>query len=109
MQGNVLKSRFELFKTRKDDSLEQDLKSHLTISNEFIKNSVLNDESVLVHCYSGISRSASIIIGYLIIVKNISYEEAYLLLKSKSIKICPNSNFMFQLSSLKFAKDIMLI
>jgi len=93
-------SNINYLKLEIDDSLEQDLISYLSLSNKFIENT-LNKSSVLIHCYSGISRSASIIIGYLILKKKFTYNDAYELLKSKSKSINPNSNFVSQLKSLE--------
>jgi dual specificity MAP kinase phosphatase len=89
-------SNINYLKLEINDSLEQDLKPYFGLSNNFIKDG-LTDSSVLVHCYSGISRSSSIIISYLMKEKNMDYDSAYLLVKSKSSRICPNSNFENQL------------
>lgn len=92
-------SNINYLKLEIDDSLEQNIKEYISLSNNFIVNA-LNNSSVLVHCYSGISRSASIIIGYLISFKNMNYDDAYQLVKLKSNRIHPNSNFENQLRSL---------
>lgn len=82
-----------------DDSLEQNIKEYFSSTNNFIKK-YLTTSSVLIYCYSGISRSASIIIAYLIIINNMNYDDAYNFVKSKSNKIYPNSNFENQLRSI---------
>jgi atypical dual specificity phosphatase/dual specificity phosphatase 12 len=51
----------------------------------------------LVHCYAGISRSASIIISYLMKKYNWSYEKAYNYVKNKRPIINPNRGFKKQL------------
>lgn len=58
-----------------DDSLEQDLSFSIKLANNFIGNC---DKNVLVHCYSGISRSASIVISHLMKTTNMSYDDAFL-------------------------------
>ena len=80
-----------------DDSLEQNIKESIELSNSFIQKDSL---ITLVHCYSGISRSSSIVIGYLMNKFNWDYETSYSFLKSKHLKAHPNSNFVNQLKYL---------
>ncbi|CAK91959.1 unnamed protein product (macronuclear) [Paramecium tetraurelia] len=61
-----------------------------------IKNG-LKSGSVLVHCAAGVSRSASIVIAYLMRNKGWTYSEAFSHVKSKRFVICPNSGFQRQL------------
>lgn len=49
--------------------------------------------SVLVHCAAGVSRSASIVIAYLMRNNGMNYTEAYALVKNKRFVICPNHGF----------------
>lgn len=57
--------------------------------------------NVLVHCNQGVSRSASIIIGYLIQKKVFAtYQQAYEFVKQKRPKIMPNNGFIKQLNEL---------
>lgn len=52
---------------------------------------------VLVHCKMGISRSASVIIAYVMKVKNWSLTKAFQYVKNKRGCIKPNENFLKQL------------
>ena len=63
----------------------------------FMKNALKSGNKILIHCVQGASRSVSLCLGYIIFVKNISYEDA--LLKAKEIRqICsPNIGFQVQL------------
>jgi len=63
----------------------------------FIESAVNNNTGVLVHCNAGVSRSASVVIGYLMKVKRISYAEAFDIVKEKRSKIQPNRGFIEQL------------
>jgi len=49
---------------------------------DFIEKYLSKGENVLVHCAAGVSRSVSIIIGYLIIKKNWSFDLAYKFVRS---------------------------
>jgi protein-tyrosine phosphatase len=57
-----------------------------------------------VHCAAGVSRSATIVIAYLIMKKNMTCEEALKFARSKRPIIDPNPGFISQL--IKFEKKI---
>eukprot|EP00026_Physarum_polycephalum_P020621 Phypoly_transcript_23324.p1 GENE.Phypoly_transcript_23324~~Phypoly_transcript_23324.p1 ORF type:complete len:174 (+),score=17.79 Phypoly_transcript_23324:58-522(+) len=63
----------------------------------FIDKALQDGTGVLIHCARGVSRSASIVIGYLIQSRNISYEEAYDIVRKARPIISPNQNFKEQL------------
>ncbi|XP_011870470.1 PREDICTED: dual specificity protein phosphatase 19 [Vollenhovia emeryi] len=58
-------------------------------------------ENILVHCNAGVSRSASIVIAYLMIVMKLSYDEAYDTVKRARSCIKPNDGFVKQLRSIE--------
>ena len=60
--------------------------------------------NILVHCASGISRSATFVTAYLIREKKMSYEEAHAFLLERRSCIHPNSGFRAQLQN--FAKEL---
>ncbi|KAK9879889.1 hypothetical protein WA026_008389 [Henosepilachna vigintioctopunctata] len=62
-----------------------------------IENSVNNCENILVHCNAGVSRSASVIIGYLIYKHNFQFVNALEYVKSVHPSIQPNVGFLKQL------------
>lgn len=97
---NLMSSEKPMHETEKclrcplDDSLTADIRQYFNVCVEFINK----HSKVLVHCQSGISRSATIVIAYLMKVDNMSLDVAYNYVKSKRSCISPNSNFMLQLS-----------
>jgi predicted protein tyrosine phosphatase len=78
-----------------DDHASESIHKHFDQCNEFIDQS----ERVLVHCYAGISRSASIVIAYMMWKHQMPYYDAKNLVRSKRPIICPNLGFQEQLLS----------
>ncbi|KAM3130067.1 hypothetical protein pb186bvf_017865 [Paramecium bursaria] len=80
------------------DTKSEDIVKYITIVGEQIEQ--YKDVNIYIHCRHGVSRSASIVIGYLIKFKKLTYEDAFNLVKSKRYCISPNLNFQQQLKSL---------
>ena len=76
-----------------EDSYDQELLIYLNKAFEFIDSS----EKIFIHCVAGVSRSPSIVIGYLIYNAKLEFEEAFRLVKSKRYMSTPNKNFIKQL------------
>lgn len=55
--------------------------------------------SVLVHCWAGVSRSATIVITYLMKKYDFSFDEAHSFVKKKRKQIYPNPGFVRQMRS----------
>lgn len=81
------------------DSIEQliDMEEIEKIMN--LIDEVINKkgEKVLVHCQAGISRSATVVIMYLMKSQKIKAEDAYALCKSKRRVVGPNVGFLAQI------------
>lgn len=56
-----------------------------------------SNQKVLVHCQQGVSRSASLIIAYIMKSQSMDINEAYAYVKSKSPCIGPNMSLIYQL------------
>tara|TARA_B100000768_G_scaffold157560_1_gene155678 strand:+ start:1599 stop:2102 length:504 start_codon:yes stop_codon:yes gene_type:complete len=78
-----------------DDSLEQDMTSVFKNSLNIVNN--IKNGNILIHCYSGISRSASTIIYILMKKYDMNFMNAFNYLKNIHPKAHPNSNFINQL------------
>ena len=83
-----------------DDSPSQDLLSNLPEALNFINWQLEQGHTVLVHCAAGISRSASVVIAYLMMTHGMTLDEAYQYVKSRRSIVQPNPGFMQQLSTL---------
>ncbi|KAL0850637.1 hypothetical protein ABMA28_012391 [Loxostege sticticalis] len=79
------------------DMPKEDLITHLPDTNDFIKQAIAAGGTVLVHCFFGVSRSAAVVIAYIMEKYGLCYEEAYSLVKGKRRFVSPNVGFVAQL------------
>lgn len=67
----------------------------------FIRTAVSQCSNILVHCNAGLSRSATVVIAYMMLVENFSYTGAFNFVKKARNCINPNTGFVKQLQNLK--------
>ncbi|XP_066538081.1 dual specificity protein phosphatase 19b [Hoplias malabaricus] len=79
------------------DLPETQLSSYFPQCFEFIDEAREQGGVVLIHCNAGVSRSASIAIGYLMARQKIPFEEAFIKVKSARPSVRPNPGFLIQL------------
>uniref|UniRef100_A0A3B5KXU5 protein-tyrosine-phosphatase n=1 Tax=Xiphophorus couchianus TaxID=32473 RepID=A0A3B5KXU5_9TELE len=84
------------------DSNKQNLRQYFEEAFEFIAHQA--GMGLLIHCQAGVSRSATIVIAYLMKHSWMTMTDAYKFVKSKRPIISPNLNFMGQL--LEFEEDL---
>ena len=80
------------------------IEKHFSEALNFIEDSKSKSEKILVHCHAGRSRSATIVIAYLIKNHKMTLNEAVEFVKSKRKIIRPNVGFMKQLEN--FEKNL---
>ena len=85
-----------------DDSLEQNLTSLIPYAFAFIQQGIRNNESILIHCNAGVSRSGAVCVAWLMKIFNLNCDDALSMARLKRDKIYPNSNFIEQLDKLEF-------
>lgn len=88
------------------DVADYDIRKILRTTNNFIEQSLKQGHCVLVHCWWGISRSASVVIAYLMAKYRINYDSAFELVKRKRSVVQPNAGFV---RFLKLYQDELLI
>ena len=76
-----------------EDKDDQDIIEYFDKVNDFLRNQYEHGDKVLFHCVQGVSRSATLVIAYLMKSKNMSLKEAFELAKSKRAKVQPNLKF----------------
>jgi protein-tyrosine phosphatase len=85
-----------------EDNPKVNIIEHIESMVPIIESLLKENKKVLIHCLMGKSRSASIIIGYLIKIHKMSYDEAVDFINNKrNNPIEPNMGFVYQLKKLK--------
>mmetsp|Transcript_23989 Transcript_23989/g.42292 ORF Transcript_23989/g.42292 Transcript_23989/m.42292 type:complete len:165 (+) Transcript_23989:288-782(+) len=86
------------------DQPSEDLRQHFKRTIAFIENALARNGRVLVHCFRGKSRSATILCAYLIFKTSCSVEEAMRLVRTNRPQAAPNMGFACQLN--QFAREM---
>ena len=92
----------QIFEIKILDIPESNLREHFDITYNLIKKYLQNKQKVLVYCKVGKSRSVSIIINYLMMSQNISYELAFIQMITKKSSVGPNYGFIQQLKDHRY-------
>ena len=79
------------------DDEEFDLGSFFDQGHKFIRGHIEEGRNVLVHCRAGRSRSAAMVMAFLMKENGLTFEEAYHTLKKKRRCVSPNKGFKRQL------------
>ena len=85
---NIIHKKFTIY-----DFEQQNIIKYFGQSLNFIKG----DDKVLVHCAVGASRSATIVIAYIMWSKKMPFKEALEFVRSKRFVVSPNFGFIDQL------------
>jgi protein-tyrosine phosphatase len=91
------------------DTEDENLLRYLDITTDYMKSIYDSDKinKILVHCSAGISRSASIVIAYLLRYTFMNhYDDAFMFLREIRPIIDPNSNFVKQLKVFSYKYNL---
>lgn len=100
--SNVCVPKFKINKQIiMEDTYEQDLIKPFEEAYSFIESSLNNNGIILIHCSAGKSRSAAILILYLMKKEGLSFEDAYSQVLQARPIIEINRNFINQLKNIK--------
>lgn len=89
-----------------DDSPNENLEQYFESAIHFINEAKSNGHAVLVHCAMGISRSATIVLAYLMYTERINLEAAFKKLVRARPIVNPNHGFIMQLIDWQKKLDI---
>jgi len=88
-------TKYEYKILKLEDTATENLLQYLEETLSYIHEKISKNERMLVHCYAGRSRSASIVISYLIKYHAMKVEEALQFVKNKRPAADPNRGFFF--------------
>ena len=83
------------------DTKFTDLQQHFDECFNYIEQAKRAGGSVLVHCFAGMSRSATIVLSYLMKKHGLRVSQALAHVKSKRPQAAPNAGFILQLQDLE--------
>ena len=89
---------FTIHKYNLHDSYE----CNISLYFDEISDLIHKQDVVLVNCVAGISRSASFVIAYLMKYYEMNLEDAFLYVRKRRNRICPNKKFMTYLYEYEF-------
>ncbi|KAJ7493398.1 protein-tyrosine phosphatase-like protein [Mycena galericulata] len=83
------------------DRVDADILSYLDQTTEFISAALAENEEnvVLVHCFQGVSRSATVVCAYIVATTTMTATEAISYAQAKRSVVCPNHGFRNQLQT----------
>ena len=97
----IFPNNFDYLELNIDDMKEdEDITKYFEISFRFIKNS----KTTFIYCLSGDNVSPAILIGFLMWVNKLSYDEAFKIIKEKRESVFPYESFIKQLKNFNFGK-----
>ncbi|EMD32076.1 hypothetical protein CERSUDRAFT_162133 [Gelatoporia subvermispora B] len=88
------------------DSRKDDIGRYFRKALEFIQKALDADGQVLVHCVWGMSRSATIVMAYLIESRNMSTVQALKVMRAKREIVRPNAGFLRQLQMYEVTRRV---
>mgnify|MGYP001810245761 CR=1 FL=1 len=90
--------KFQYLRIPVADSLDENITPYLQTAIDFIEEGIQKDNcATLVNCHGGISRSASVVIAYVMKTQGLDYDAAFQFVKAQRRAIRPNSSFEEQL------------
>lgn len=83
------------------DSPSVQISKYFNAFEEFVDKQINEEKNILVHCRAGISRSATLLISYLMKKNKLSMTDAMKFVKDKRRQVWPNFGFCLQLMNLE--------
>ncbi|RNA38148.1 dual specificity phosphatase 22 [Brachionus plicatilis] len=84
------------------DLASEDLGRFFAESIDFVHSARINNGNVLVHCLAGVSRSATIVISYVMVVTCLPWYDSMNAVRAARSQVNPNFGFQRQLQNFEF-------
>jgi len=108
--SNFYESDFTYYRFPLTDQPNSDIKKYFEDTYKIISSVIENKEKILIHCYAGISRSATIVIAYLMKKELMNMNDSMRFVQQKRLCVSPNFGFCTQLflyeSELIYLKEV---
>lgn len=92
---------FTYLRAPMDDVPEENLGPHIAKVLPFIEEGLRMNVGTLVHCHAGVSRSASLVVAFIMQTRGLSYDDALALVRECRWCVSPNEGFVRQLRELE--------
>lgn len=106
LRNQQLYKNVKYYYIKADDHDSQDLLQYIPSCNDFIHKARNEGGNVLVHCMAGISRSATLVIAYVMTVTNLSFYDAINAVKNAREVVDPNPGFKKQLETYEKSESL---
>lgn len=83
------------------DHCDQDLETPIKIALAAMREGVVAGKRILVHCHAGISRSSSIVIGWMMMTRNLTFNQALTYVRRRHPSADPNIGFCLTLERIE--------
>lgn len=90
VQIRLTNSNIQIYKFNLQDTYD----CNISLYFDEITDLIHKQDSVLVNCVAGISRSATIVIAYIMKYHNLNLKDAFLYVRKRRNQITPNQKFM---------------
>jgi protein-tyrosine phosphatase len=77
-----------------EDRIEYDISTHFDECIDFIHTAIVSGGRVLVHCYQGKSRSATVCCAYMMKIMSMRVDDALAVIRETRSTAAPNAGFM---------------
>jgi len=95
----------EYYRVDVEDISREPIELFFPEATKFIHSWVSREQPVLVHCRAGVSRSASVVMAYLMTYQGYSLHDAFFLVRSRRGIVTPNIGFMEKLCDYEEAQQ----
>jgi dual specificity phosphatase 12 len=99
------KEDIEYYRVDVEDISREPIEMFFPEATEFIHSWVSREQPVLVHCRAGVSRSASVVMAYLMTFQGFTLHDAFFLVRSRRSCVSPNIGFMEKLCDYEEAQQ----
>lgn len=103
---NYFPEHFDYFSFEISDRPSAEILAKTADILEVIHQQTVSQKRTYVHCAKGISRAPTIAIAYLMRAKNISFDDAFDLVRAKVPHAEPNAGFLMQLESIAVGRKL---